>query len=153
MSKRAFRIGIAILALITIFMFCFTNSNDKTSASQIERTLKPINKSVSDNGITFSIGDVVKDGHERIGLEYHIRSEKNLKFDEMKDNIVDPHISINGKRINAVSRVNTEKVGKNQYRGVIEIIPEEELPNHYDIKFNLDAVLNQIGQWSINFSL
>ncbi|MFE4708778.1 hypothetical protein [Peribacillus simplex] len=65
----------------------------------------------------------------------------------------DTHISINGKRINAVSRVNTEKVGKNQYRGVIEIIPEEELTNHYDVKFNLDAVLNQIGQWSINFSL
>ncbi|WP_144529011.1 DUF4179 domain-containing protein [Peribacillus simplex] len=152
MSKRAFRI--AILALITIIMFCFTNSNDKTSASQIERTLKPINKTVSDNGITFTIGDVVKDGYERIGLEYHIKSEKNLKFDVTKDRIVDPGISINGKRINAVFRVlNAEKIGKNQYRGVIEILPEEELPNHYDVKFNLDAVLNQLGQWSINFSL
>ncbi|MEV5037025.1 hypothetical protein CN563_15750 [Bacillus sp. AFS026049] len=135
-------------------MFCFTNLNDKTSASQIERTLKPINKSVIDNGITFTIGDVVKDGHERIGLEYHIKSEKNLKFDVTKDRIVDPDISINGKRINAVFRVlNAEKIGKNQYRGVIEILPEEELPNHYDVKFNLDAVLNQLGQWSINFSL
>ncbi|MFD6442300.1 hypothetical protein ACFWDG_21495, partial [Peribacillus sp. NPDC060186] len=96
---------------------------------------------------------VVKDGHERIGLEYHIKSEKNLKFDETKDRIVDPDILINGKRINAVSRVNIKKVGKNEYRGVIEIIPEEELPNNYDVKFNLDAVLNQLGQWSINFSL
>lgn len=134
-------------------MFCFTNLNDKTLAREIERALKPINKSVSDNGITFTIGDVVKDGHERIGLEYHIKSEKNLKFDETKDRIVDPDILINGKRINAVSRVNIKKVGKNEYRGVIEIIPEEELPNNYDVKFNLDAVLNQLGQWSINFSL
>ncbi|MDM5291859.1 DUF4179 domain-containing protein [Peribacillus simplex] len=153
MSKRAFRIGIAILALITIFIFCFTNSNDKTSASQIERTLKPINKSASDNDITFTIGDVVKDGHERVHLEYHIKTKKNLNFNEMEDSIVDPYISINGKLIKAVSTVSTTKLGKNEYRGVIEISPEKELPNHYAVNLSLDSVLNQNGQWSINFSL
>ncbi|MFF2288731.1 DUF4179 domain-containing protein [Peribacillus butanolivorans] len=153
MSKTPFRIGIAILALITIFMFCFTNLNDKTSAKEIERTLKTINKSASDNGITFTIGDVVKDGNERISLEYFIKSEKNLKLNTRDPLFVKPNIFINGKKINFSNTSDGQQEGKMEYRGVVEIEPKNELPNHYDVKFNFNQMLNQSGQWTIDFPL
>jgi hypothetical protein len=157
LKKQTLRIVIVVSVLISTFVFgfmvCFIKFNEETSAQKIERTLKPINKSVSDNGITFTIGNVIKDGRERITFEYVIKCKKDPKFENIGVIMEKPDIYINGKWINHSSTEHYQKAGKNEYRGVIEIRPVYELPNHYDVKFNVDQLLDQPGQWTIDFSL
>jgi hypothetical protein len=150
LNTRTFTIGAVILALITTFMFSF----NEVSAKKIERKLVNVNKSVTDNGITLTINEAVKDGQERISIEVRIKSEKDIKLAEPNDMVMErPDISINGGTINAGASYQINKIGKNEYGGMIDIIPDSELPNHYDVKFNVDALLNQPGQWTIDFSL
>jgi hypothetical protein len=40
-----------------------------------------------------------------------------------------------------------------EIRGLIEIKPNRELPKKFEVKFNLNKVLNQSGKWTIKFSL
>jgi hypothetical protein len=150
MNKRTFTIGVAVLALISNFMFSF----NEASAKKIERNLVDVNKSVTDNGITLTINQVLKDGHERISMEVRIKSEKEINLVEPNDSVMErPDISINGGTINAGASYHITKIGKNEYGGMIDIIPDTELPKHYDVKFNVDTLLNEPGQWTIDFSL
>jgi hypothetical protein len=150
MNKRTFTIGVAVLVLLTSFLFSF----NEASAKKIERNLVDVNKSVTDNGITLTVSQVMKDGHERISMEVRIKSEKDIKLSEPNDTVMErPDISINKGKINAGSSTHITKIGENEYAGMVDIIPEQELPNHYDVKFNVDALLNQPGQWTIDFSL
>ncbi|WP_057915954.1 DUF4179 domain-containing protein [Peribacillus muralis] len=153
MNKRTFIIGTAILAVITTFMFSFTMINDDASAKEIEKTWKHIGKSASDNDITLTIRDAVKD-ENGIHLKYVIMSKKNIHSREIPETIFEgTNILINGEKMNAGTSYETKQVGKGEVIGFIHITPENELPDHYDVKFNADSVLKQPGQWPINFSL
>lgn len=77
MNKRTFIIGTAILPVITTFMFSFTMINDDASAKEMEKTWNHIGKSASDNDITLTIRDGVKD-EKGIHLKYVIMSKKKL---------------------------------------------------------------------------
>jgi hypothetical protein len=151
MKKHFFNVGIIFLALI----FAFTFTLHEASAKKIERKMVDINKSVTDNGITLTVNQAIKDGHERIIMEVRIKSDRDIELTEPNDNIIErPDIQINGGEINAgASSYDIKKIGKNEYAGVIEILPDHELPDHYKVKFNVDALLNQPGQWTIYFSL
>jgi len=150
LKKQTFTIGAVFLALITTFIFSF----NVVSAKKIERELVDVNKSVTDNGITLTFNQAVKDGHERISMEVRIKSEKDINLVEPNDTVMErPDISINGGKINAGASYHITKIGKNEYGGMIDIIPDAELPKNYDVKFNVDALLNQPGQWTIDFSL
>jgi hypothetical protein len=125
--------------------------NVEVSAKKIERNLVPVNKSVSDNGITFTIGDALKEGHEGITLEYVVETEQNTNI-QNEDIFGRPEIFINGKWINQSMNWNGEKIGENKYKGLIHINPKYELPDNYDVKFGFYQILNQYGKWEIEFS-
>lgn len=138
--------------LTSVFAFSFFSLSSEVSAKEIERELISINKSANDNGITFIITDVLKEGEERLGIEYVIKSEKALTYD--KYNVVEkPDVYINGKLINHTNIESNNKVSDKEIRGLIEIMPKRELPKEFEVKFDLDKVLNQSGQWTIKFSL
>ncbi|MBO1514903.1 hypothetical protein [Metabacillus bambusae] len=151
MDKHHIRKVIGILVLFTIFMCCLTVINIEISAEKIDTKLVRVNKTASDNGITFTIGDAVKEGHERISLEYVIETEQNINI-QNDDIFGKPEIYINGKWINQSMNWNVEKIGENKYKGLIHINPEYELPNNYDVKFGFYQILNQSGRWEIEFS-
>ena len=144
------------MRIVTVLTFLFVlsifNFSGEISAKEIKRELISINKSVKDNGITFKITDVFKDGEERLSIEYVIKSEKALKYDKY-DVVEKPDVYINGKLINHSNTISSNKISDKEVRGLIEIMPQKEFPKKFVVKFNLNQVLNQSGQWTIKFSL
>lgn len=77
----------------------FTFSLNEVAAKKIERELIDVNKSVTDKGITLTINQVMKDGHERIGVEVRINSKKDIELTEPYDTVLErPDVFINGKK-------------------------------------------------------
>lgn len=157
--------GIQKILLLAFLIGVSTLFNDKgieqVLANEPQARKYDINKSTRDNGITFTIYNVVKNGNQ-LNLEYEMRSENDIpKIEASIANpkgksvvfIEKPDIYINGKNFDFSGPISHKKVGKNKYKGTIGINSVENIPEKFDMKVNIDCLLEQEGQWTIEFPI
>ncbi|WP_409289575.1 hypothetical protein [Peribacillus sp. SCS-37] len=127
MKRPLILLGIALLNTIIGISYSLVINLKPGTRRSYKTNNKTFNLSDTDKGITFLIKDATKDGHERISLEYVITTKKGIPSDHMMGR---PVIYINGKRISSSSSYSYKKIGKNKYMGLINIMPEKELPDY-----------------------
>lgn len=103
-----------------------------------------INQSSKDSGITLTIDELFYDG-TRFTIGY--TQESLLAIGEIER----PTIEVNGKEINFASSYSGDFVTPQKYKGTMEIMPTEELPEAFDMDMRIDAVGVIPGRWEFTF--
>ena len=103
-----------------------------------------VDQTVKDNGITLTINEVFYDGTR---LTFGYTQESLLPLGELER----PVIKADGKEINFSSGYSGEYVTPQKYKGIVDITPSEELPEEFEMTFQIDAVGLVPGKWSFQF--
>lgn len=100
----------------------------------------PMNETVTDQGISFSIKEVLYDG-TRISVAYTYRAEENI---DRGAAIIDWKFGIDGKRFNFGYGMggSEQAIDDYQHAGVIDITTNKTLPD----EFILDIMIGKIGE-------
>lgn len=115
--------------------------------------LTTIRESATDKDITLTLDEGYFTGCQLI-LEFSVKTNTNHEL--INDNFfLKPDLKINGEFINQSNQVKVSKVDENYYEGIIEMnIPKEkELPEQFKGVFTTGEILNQKGNWSIDFEI
>jgi archaellum component FlaF (FlaF/FlaG flagellin family) len=159
--KKGIQKILLLAFLISVSTLYNCKGIEQVSANETQARKYDINKSAMDSGITFTIHNIVKDGNQ-LNLEYEMRSENDIP--EIEANIANPRgksvvfvekpdIYINGQIVDYSGPISHKKVGKHQYKGTIGIKSVENIPENFDMKVNIDYLLEQEGQWTIKFPI
>ncbi|WP_017753996.1 DUF4179 domain-containing protein [Calidifontibacillus oryziterrae] len=103
-----------------------------------------VEQSAKDNGITLTINEVFYDGTR---LTFGYTQESLFAIGDLER----PTIEVNGKDINFSSGYSGEFITPQKYKGIIDINPTEELPEHFDMRMRIDAVGLIPGKWEFKF--
>ncbi|WP_315078888.1 DUF4179 domain-containing protein [uncultured Clostridium sp.] len=163
-KKRGMIAAVAIAAL-TIGVFgsniealtILSLKEDVANFLGIERNLDEyktvINKSVTDNGITVQLNEVILDGDE-MTVSCNISSDKKLEEDEWS--IPDCNIYINGKRMNNGASGSAKKIDEYTSQSVLTYdLKDDDLSGDLNIKIACSNVMlpdrMQKGKWNFEF--
>lgn len=148
-----------ILVVLFVVSFMIIGFKDQIFAMESQGKKYDINKSATDQNITFTIDDIVdnrlgENEIEGIKLEYLIQSKTDLSFNSSEGiPIQKPVIFIDGKMINHSESTTMEKIGKNRYKGEIEIVPTNTLPKHFKMKVLIGIMFKQKGNWTVDLEI
>lgn len=107
----------------------------------------PVNETVTDNGISITITDVIFDG-TRISIAYLQESTRDV------GNILEMTPDFRGVRVAALAVSQTGKlIKKNQYAGVIDISTPAELPDKFTLKMDINKVGSVRGSWDFKIPI
>ena len=121
-------------------VFEFAGDNGLQIASEKGYSQK-IALTESDKDIKLTINDVYYDG-TRLSLGYIQESSHSLgELGELE-------LEVNGKRINFGDSRSGEFISDNQYAGVINIYSEDEIPDSFDLKIELNNIGKVSGDWN-----
>ncbi|MQR97599.1 DUF4179 domain-containing protein [Fictibacillus phosphorivorans] len=121
-------------------VFEFAGDNGLQIASEKGYSQK-IALTESDKDIKLTINDVYYDG-TRLSLGYIQESSHSLgELGELE-------LKVNGKRINFGDSRSGEYISDNQYAGVINIYPEDEIPDSFDLEIELNNIGKVAGDWN-----
>ncbi|MFJ7931241.1 DUF4179 domain-containing protein [Peribacillus sp. NPDC096448] len=100
-----------------------------------------IEKTVTDKNISLTIKDIFFDG-TRLSISYI------QEFPNKWDDLGELELKVNGKEINFGDGRTGEFLSDNQYAGVINIEPTEELPDSFDLSIGLNNIGKVKGNWN-----
>ncbi|USK80756.1 DUF4179 domain-containing protein [Peribacillus frigoritolerans] len=100
-----------------------------------------IEKTVTDKNISLTMKDIFFDG-TRLSISYI------QEFPNKWDDIGELELKVNGKEINFGDGRTGEFLSDNQYAGVINIEPTEELPDSFDLSIGLNNIGKVKGNWN-----
>lgn len=109
--------------------------------------------SAKDKGITLTINDysIIKDG-QGIMVHYTVQSRSGHQMDKNASLMERPDIFIGDTLVHG-NAVKHKKIGKQEYAGTVEVDLPQYRPAESNVRFNTDAILNQEGQWTIDFKV
>lgn len=141
--KRLVIFALLFLSLLTTVVFASANESldkDKTS----------LNQETTDQGITLNVNSYsIK--NNKLKVNYTIQSKEKYKL-EPGGLVERPDVVIADKLTHATA-LKHEKISDLKYTGSSEIDLPKDLPKQFNVKFNTDAILNQAGQWTIEFKV
>jgi hypothetical protein len=110
--------------------------------------------SSEDNGIRLTINDYSIINHgQNIQLHYTIYSNSNIQVSpNTKSLIENPHIWIGHTLVREESE-SFKKVSNNEYKGTIIAQLQHYRPDSSEMSFHTHGLLNQKGQWTVDFIL
>ncbi|MGM0890106.1 MAG: DUF4179 domain-containing protein [Bacillota bacterium] len=100
-----------------------------------------IEKTVTDKNISLTMKDIFFDG-TRLSISYI------QEFPNKWDDLGELELKVNGKEINFGDGRTGEFLSDNQYAGVINIEPTEELPDSFDLSIGLHNIGKVKGNWN-----
>lgn len=143
--KRLFTMSILSLCLLTTSV-AFSAAN-----GTLEKGKTSLNQSTKVHDITFTINDYSINNNKLI-VNYTVESKATHNTDKTISLIERPDIFIGDKLIHGDTE-SYKKINKNKYIGTAEATLPQDLSNKFAVKFNTDAILNQEGQWTIDFKV
>lgn len=134
-----------VLKFVPIIGYVFETAGDSGLQDALKQGhVTPINQTVSNHGIKFTVTDGVFDG-ARLSIGY---TQESL-FGPLQ--IERPNIWVNGNKINFSAGYAGKLISPTKYAGVISIDPTVELPDKFDIRITIDAIGFVPGNWEYNF--
>lgn len=103
-----------------------------------------VEQSITDQGITVQIKEVMYDG-SRISIGYIQQSDDPTQ--EMTRGL---DFQINGKRYKPALSGTGSPVDEHTYAGVIDLMPAEDLPNHFKLQMDISQIGSTKGRWSFS---
>ncbi|MDF2066542.1 DUF4179 domain-containing protein [Bacillus sp. Cr_A10] len=103
-----------------------------------------VDQSAKDKGITLTINEIFYDGTR---LTFGYTQESLFAIGELER----PTIEVDGEEINFSSSSSGEFVTPQKYKGIIDINPNVELPEEFEIKLSFDAIGLIQGKWEFDF--
>ena len=100
-----------------------------------------IEKTVIDKNISLTMKDIFFDG-TRLSISYIQKSPNEW------DDLGELKLKVNGKEINFGDSRTGEFLSDNQYAGVINIRPTEELPDSFNLSISLENIGKVTGDWN-----
>ena len=110
--------------------------------------------SSEDNGIRLTISDYSIINHgQNIQLHYTIYSNSNIQVSSNTKSLIEnPYIWIGHTLVREESE-SFKKVNNNEYKGTIIAQLHHYRPDTSEMSFHTHGLLNQKGQWTVNFML
>jgi hypothetical protein len=110
--------------------------------------------SSEDNGIRLTINDYSIINHgQNIQLHYTIYSNSNIQVSSNTKSLIEnPYIWIGHTLVREESE-SFKKVSNNEYKGTIIAQLHHYRPDTSEMSFHTHGILNQKGQWTVNFIL
>ncbi|MCM3567189.1 hypothetical protein [Neobacillus mesonae] len=108
--------------------------------------------SAENNGIKLTINDyTIKNYGQEMVVHYTVQSTSGQQIDG-KSLIQKPGFMIGNKFVQGNDTWH-KKVSNQQYQGAITVHLPQYIPATSNVSFDSDTVLNQKGQWTINFQI
>jgi hypothetical protein len=148
LSKYTVRfIGIALLISL---VFGFASATLINAATQSSRGLG----SSEDNGIKLTINDFSIINHgQNIKLHYIINTNSNIQVNPNATSLIEnPFIWLGHTLVREQSET-FKRVSQNEYRGTIVAQLHHYRPDSPQVSFHTHGILNQKGQWTVEFTL
>lgn len=133
-SPTAAKVLSSIPLLNSIFEFAGDRGLEIASQKGLS---KKIDQTVVDKDISLTIQDVFYDG-TRLSISY---------LQDSQDMLGELTLKVNGKEINFGDGRTGEKLPNDQYVGVINIRPTEELPKSFKLSIGVKEIGNVKGEW------
>lgn len=133
-----------VLAEVPIigFMYKIEENDPGLHVAMTDENKVTLNQTLESNGVALTVEDIVYDG-TRIAFTY---------YQEEYDEIYPLTIRINGEEINFSENLR-ELEAETGFRGLIEISPEEALPESFDIEITIHQIGGTKGEWIINTTI
>jgi Family of unknown function (DUF5643)/Domain of unknown function (DUF4179) len=130
-----------VLSSIPVLNSVFDFAGDKGLKIASEKGLSnDINRTVIDQNVSLTVKDIFYDG-TRLSIGYVQKS--TVEIDELEL----PDVKINGQKINFSASTTGEYMSDNEYAGIINIDPTEELPSEFNLSLAFYKVGNINGEW------
>lgn len=110
--------------------------------------------SSEDNGIRLEINNysIINDGQD-IQLNYTIYTNSNIQISPNRKSLIEnPYIWI-GHTLVREEAESFKKISNNEYRGTIIAQMHHYRPDRAELSFHTHGIMNQKGQWTVNFPL
>jgi hypothetical protein len=112
-----------------------------------------IGKSVSDNGITFTINRYEKKNGE-LFINYTVTSNSVLRENRIGNHLMEkPRFFINGKRLDVLFDSNQTLINQNKFTGYISISLTDIKSKYNNFTFQVNNISGQSGNWKVNFPI
>jgi len=136
----------AALCISLLFGFAYPTLSNAQSSKGLG--------SSEDNGIRLTINDYSIINHgQNIQLHYTIYSNSNIQVSSNTKSLIDnPHIWIGHTLVREESE-SFKKVSNNEYKGTIIAQLQHYRSDNPELSFHTHGLLNQKGQWTVNFML
>lgn len=109
-----------------------------------------INKSIKDNGVTFTLNDIIADDSKMI-LSYTIKSDKKIK--DLHGVGLGRFLEINNKYFSSSGSSVGQYIDNNTYVGREELsISPFQIPKKCKINLNIDEIGDVKGKWNLAFT-
>lgn len=131
----------AVLADVPLigFMYKIEKHDPGLHIAMMDDNKIALNKILESNEVLITIEDIVYDG-TRLAFTYH---------QDEYDEIYPLNIKVDGEVINFSESLH-ELESENGFRGLIEIFPEEGLPDSFDLEVMIHQIGDTKGKWAIN---
>ncbi|MFD0716018.1 DUF4179 domain-containing protein [Paenibacillus sp. GCM10027626] len=103
-----------------------------------------VNQSVTVKGITITVNEVMYDG-ARLSIGYLQKSASGI------EELGHPEFQINGKSFNSPGSGSGSRVDDHTYAGVINLTPETEFSDEFDLTMTVFNVGKTHGKWEFSF--
>jgi len=138
--------GFSVFVLFICMLLVVTQSAMANSEKMIG--------SAEDHGIKLTINHyaIVNYGQEMM-VYYTVQSKTGLLMDEDGISLMQkPNITI-GNRLVQGKDTWHKKISSQQIQGAVKVMVPQYRPAISNVEFNTDNILNQKGQWTINFQI
>jgi hypothetical protein len=136
-----------------ILLFCLfgglTLASSQSAMAEAEKAIG----SVEDNGIKLTINNYTIQNHsEELMVYYTVESKSGDLIENGTSLIKEPDISIGDKLVKG-NNIWHKKISNGKYQGVVKVELSQYRPAISNVAFNTEAILNQKGEWTINFQI
>lgn len=141
--KRILTMIIVTLCIITVAAFASANGT-------LHKEKTPLNQTTKAKDITLTLDNYSIKNNDLM-IEYTVKSEGENDL-EPRGLLERPDVVIAGELEHAYSQTH-KKIGEGKYTGSAKIKLPKNISNNFEVEFNTDAILNQEGQWTVNFKV
>lgn len=103
-----------------------------------------IGQRITEQGITLEVSEVMYDG-SRLSIGYMQESQSGIQ------ELSDVKYEINGKQVHFPGSGTGSRIDDKTYAGVLNLWPEEELPDQFQLKMTVFRIGDTTGKWEFSF--
>ncbi|WP_369436014.1 DUF4179 domain-containing protein [Lysinibacillus fusiformis] len=131
----------SVLANVPLLNTIFETTDDPGLKVALNDTnANVLNKTISSNGVSLTIQDIVYDG-TRLAFSF---------VQEKKEEIYPLHIEVNGEIINFSENLRSTQLENGDHMGLIQVYPKEPLPDDFELLVKIHQIGDTKGDWQFN---